>query len=185
MGDSYPDLLIEHIFVESRAGGLPRGHSLAGSESVRLKDLADQTITAPRTADASWRAFWTLRDSGTEEELLQRIGPVTSSVGEEMEIVSAGMALSVTMISMARLAPRASIVYRPIVDVPGSVLALAWRGPGTAHTEAFRTVANPRVSPQAERSGRSRLLAPSGSRQGPARSPSTPFAGPAAPARPV
>ncbi|WP_229995884.1 LysR substrate-binding domain-containing protein [Arthrobacter sp. Bi26] len=123
-----PDLCTEHIFVESRAAGLPRGHSLAASESVRLKDLADQTISAPRTADASWRAFWTLRDSGLEEELPPRIGPVNSSVEEEMETVSAGMALSVTMISMARLAPRASIVYRPIVDVPGSVLALAWHG---------------------------------------------------------
>lgn len=135
-----PDLHTERVFVEPRAVGVPPSHPLAALESVRLTDLTGQTITAPRTADARWRAFWTLRDSGLSEDLLPRIGPVTSSVEEEVEIVSAGLALSVTMISMARFAPRSSIVYRPIVDVPGSALALAWRGSGTIHTEAFRAV---------------------------------------------
>lgn len=135
-----PDLHTEPIFTEPRAIGVPRGHPLADLESVRLKDLADQTITAAHTGDASWRAFWTLRDSGLEEGMLPRIGPVTSTIEEETEVVSAGMALSVTIFSMARFAPRASIVYRPIVDVPGSTLALAWRGPGTLLTEAFRAV---------------------------------------------
>jgi len=136
-----PELNHELLFVEPRAIGVPPTHPLAASESVTLADLVGQTITAPRTADAEWRNFWTLRDSGLPEDQLPRIGYVTSSVEEEMEIVTAGLAISVTMISMARFAPRTSIVYRPIVDVPGSSLALAWRRQGTAVTEAFRAVA--------------------------------------------
>lgn len=44
------------------------------------------------------------------------------------------------LVFLARFAPRTSIVYRPVVDVSGSTLVLAWRELGTLHTEAFRAV---------------------------------------------
>jgi hypothetical protein len=109
---------------------------------VTLSDLVGERIMAPRTGDATWTTFWTLRDTGLDEAMLPRLmdRPVRS-MEEELEAISAGLAITITAICMSRFTPRPSIVFRPITDVPGSELALGWRGAGTPLTEAFRAVA--------------------------------------------
>ncbi len=136
-----PDLQTELLFVEPRAVGVGRSHPLAGARTVKLSELSGELITTPRTDDATWEEFWTLRDTGLDESLLPRLERVVSSVEEELEAVSAGLAICVTALSMSRYTPRPTIVFRPIEDVPGSPLALCWRGAGTALSQAFRDVA--------------------------------------------
>jgi DNA-binding transcriptional LysR family regulator len=137
----FPNLRSETMFVEPRAIGVDRSHPLAASRTVTLSDLTAERIIAPRTDDATWRRFWTLRDTGLDDEELPEIGSVAGSMEEELETVTFGQAVTITAISMSRFTPRPSIVFRPIIDIPGSELVLAWRGAGTALTEAFRATA--------------------------------------------
>ncbi|MGW6458903.1 LysR substrate-binding domain-containing protein [Streptomyces sp. NPDC055078] len=136
-----PDLHVEPMFVEPRAVGVDQSHPLAAAQAVTLSDLVDERILAPRTDDKTWFRFWTLRDTELDEGSLPRIGPVVGSMEGELEKVGSGEAITITVISTSRFAPRPSIVYRPITDVPGSELALAWRGPATPLIEAFRATA--------------------------------------------
>lgn len=136
-----PNLRAETMFVEPRAIGVDTSHRLANTRSVTLSDLAGEPIMAPRTTDATWTTFWTLRDTGLDEPSLPRVDRVVGSMEEELEAISAGLAITITAISMSRFTPRPSIVFRPITDVAGSELALGWRGAGTPVTEAFRAVA--------------------------------------------
>lgn len=136
-----PNLRTETMFVEPRAIGIDTSHPLANARSVTLSDLADQRIMAPRTGDAKWITFWTLRDTGLDEASLPRVDRAVGSMEEELEAISAGIAITVTAICMSRFTPRPSIVFRPITDIPGSELVLAWRGAGTPLTAAFRAVA--------------------------------------------
>ncbi|OLT45442.1 hypothetical protein BJF85_18890 [Saccharomonospora sp. CUA-673] len=136
-----PDVHVERMFVEPRAVGVDRSHPLAAAGSVTLADLAGERILAPRTDDAAWSRFWTLRDTGLDERSLPRIGPAVGSMEAELEKVTSGEAITVTAVSMSRFAPRPSVVYLPITDVAGSELVLAWRGPATPLIEAFRATA--------------------------------------------
>ncbi|MFI0772633.1 LysR substrate-binding domain-containing protein [Streptomyces sp. NPDC021218] len=136
-----PDLHVEPMFVEPRAIGVDQSHPLAAARAVTLNDLVGERILAPRTDDRAWSRFWTLRDTGLDEQLLPRVGPMVGSMEGELEKVTSGEAITVTAISMSRFAPRPSIVYRPITDVAGSELVLAWRGPATPLIDAFRATA--------------------------------------------
>ncbi|MFF1553312.1 LysR substrate-binding domain-containing protein [Rhodococcus erythropolis] len=135
------DLHTELLFTERRVIGMSAAHPLAHAPSVRLEDLRDQVISGPRTDDARWRAFWTLRDLGLDEEMLPRISRETTSVDEELDYVAAGLTLVVSAASMDRVAHRASLVYRPLENVAGSSLCVAWRGKPSALTRAFVEVA--------------------------------------------
>ncbi len=136
-----PDLHVERMFVEPRAVGVDRSHRLASAPAVTMDDLVDERILAPRTDDGSWSRFWTLRDTGRDERSLPRVGPAVGSLEAELEQVTSGAAITVTAISMSRFAPRPSIVYRPISDVAGTELVLAWRGPTTPVINALRATA--------------------------------------------
>ncbi|QVQ52252.1 LysR family transcriptional regulator [Spiractinospora alimapuensis] len=136
-----PDLHVERMFVEPRAVGVHQDHPLATARSVTLDALVGEEILAPRTHDSAWSRFWTLRDTGLEERSLPHVGPIVGSIEAELEKVTSGEAITVTPISMSRFAPRPSIVYRPIADVAGSEMVLAWRGPRTPLIEAFRATA--------------------------------------------
>jgi DNA-binding transcriptional LysR family regulator len=132
-----PNLRTETLFVEPRAIGVGTSHRLATARSVRVRDLAGERIMAPRTGDATWAKFWTLRDTGLDQASLPRVDGTVGSMEEELEAISAGLAITITAISMSRFTPRPSIAFRPISDVAGAELALAWRGGGTPLTGAF------------------------------------------------
>ncbi len=134
------DLRTEVLFTEPRAVSMSPSHRLASSTSLRLSALEGEVITAPRTGDARWRAFWTLRDTGMPEHHLPRIGQANSSLDEELENVAAGLTIAISVPGMARFAHRPSIVYRPLEDVSGSQLAVGWCGHASSLVRAFLTV---------------------------------------------
>jgi len=136
-----PDLNNEILFVEPLVVGMTSAHPLARRQTVALSDLRKYSISAPHTDDARWRAFWTLRDLGADEDDLPRIGRETATMDEELDNVAAGITLSVSVASMDRFAHRASLVYRTLENVPGSTLAVGWRGsPGPLVSEFLLTV---------------------------------------------
>ncbi|MGB3371833.1 MAG: LysR substrate-binding domain-containing protein [Rhodococcus sp. (in: high G+C Gram-positive bacteria)] len=134
------NLNTEVLFTEPLAIGMTSSHPLAAQESVRLSDLQDQVISAPRTDDARWRAFWTLRDLGIDDDRLPRISRDTATMDEELDNVAAGVTLSVSVPSTDRFAHRASLVYRVLGEVPGSTLCVGWRGQPTPLVQAFIAV---------------------------------------------
>lgn len=136
-----PDLNAEALFTEPLAIGMTASHPLAAQSSLRLSDLQDQAVSAPRTDDARWRAFWTLRDLGVAEDELPRISREVATMDEELDNVAAGLTLSVSVASMNRFAHRASVVYRTLDQVPGSTLGVAWHGQPTTLVQAFLAVA--------------------------------------------
>ena len=134
------DLNSEVLFTEPLAIGMTSSHPLAAQNVVLLSDLQDQVISAPRTDDARWRAFWTLRDLGVDDDNLPRISRETATMDEELDNVAAGLTLSVSVPSMDRFAHRASLVYRTLGQVPGSTLCVGWRGQPTPLVQAFIAV---------------------------------------------
>ncbi len=136
-----PDLGVEPLLTEPRAIGVRPTHRLAEVEQVRLRDLSGERIMAPSTDDELWSAFWTLRDTELSAEQLPHVDRAAASMAEELEAVAAGLAITVTALSMSRFMPRPSVVFRPIEDVPGTTLALGWRGEPSSAVRAFCTVA--------------------------------------------
>ena len=134
------NLNTEVLFTEPLAIGMTSSHPLAAQESVRLSDLQDQVISAPRTDDARWRAFWTLRDLGIDDDRLPRISRDTATMDDALDNVAAGATLSVSVPSTDRFAHRASLVYRVLGEVPGSTLCVGWRGQPTPLVQAFIAV---------------------------------------------
>jgi DNA-binding transcriptional LysR family regulator len=121
------NLNTEVLFTEPLAIGMTSSHPLAAQESVRL-------------SDARWRAFWTLRDLGIDDDRLPRISRDTATMDEELDNVAAGVTLSVSVPSTDRFAHRASLVYRVLGEVPGSTLCVGWRGQPTPLVQAFIAV---------------------------------------------
>ena len=91
---------------------------------ISAAELVQQPIVAARTGDAVWEAFWTLAEHrGDREPPKIRY---TSTQTEELELVRAGIAISITVSSVARLMPAPTIAYIPISDVPRSTVAVGW-----------------------------------------------------------
>jgi hypothetical protein len=52
--------------------------------------------------------------------------PTTTNT-EEIELIAAGLACTVNPAAIERYIPHSAVRYVPIVDVPGSAVAVAWR----------------------------------------------------------
>jgi DNA-binding transcriptional LysR family regulator len=118
------DIDFEPLFVEPLVAGLCATHPLARQASVSVDDLLDEPVTAARSTDSTWRDYWTLaahRDGHTA------IIVDTGSHTEELELVAAGVACTITAAAAARYTPHPGVCYVPIHDAGGSTVAVAWR----------------------------------------------------------
>lgn len=113
------------LFVEPRVLTVSVRHALANRESVCVADILDVPLAVGRSNDEEYRRFWTLQDfrAGATEPLLT---PTTSNT-EEIELIAAGLACTVNPAAIMRYLPHAGVCYLPILDVPGSTVAIAWR----------------------------------------------------------
>lgn len=118
-------LVTRILFTEPCVVGVSVRHPLNGRERVAVDDLLREPIAIGSTDDQAWRDYWTLASRRPEGES-QRVVETTSQ-GEEMEVVSAGMACTITPAAARRYSPRPGVQFIPIEDYPGSVVAVARR----------------------------------------------------------
>jgi DNA-binding transcriptional LysR family regulator len=119
------DIVAQPLFVEPRVLTVSVRHELAQRSAVSVRDILDVPLTVGSSSDEEYRRFWSLQDfrSGLTEPLLT---PTTTNT-EEIELVAAGLACTVNPAAIMRYLPHAAVRYVPIIDVPGSAVAIAWR----------------------------------------------------------
>ncbi|MFC7965615.1 LysR family transcriptional regulator [Streptomyces cinereoruber] len=118
------------LFTEPCVVAVSTTHPLSRRDHVRVADLLDEPIAIGLTDDVVWRDFWTLaghRGGRRARNLVE-----THSQSEEVEVVAAGMACSITPAAARRYSPHPGVRFVTIVDHPGSVVAVAHR-PDRSH----------------------------------------------------
>jgi DNA-binding transcriptional LysR family regulator len=88
-------------------------HLVAAADDVRLDDLVDEQLVPPHAS--GWRP--------TADQLAWP--PLTAR--EAVATVAAGTGIVILPMSVARLHHRKDVVHRPVVDLPVTTVALAWR----------------------------------------------------------
>ncbi|MDV3126430.1 LysR substrate-binding domain-containing protein [Mycobacterium sp. 21AC1] len=134
------DIEAHTLFVEPRVLTVSARHELARRDQVRVAEILDVPLAVGRSNDAEYQRFWSLRDYRTEvtDALLK---PTTTN-SEEVQLIAAGLACTVNPAAMMRYLPDAGVRHVPIVDVPGSAVAVAWRRDGaTALALEFNRIA--------------------------------------------
>ncbi|MCP2338860.1 LysR family transcriptional regulator [Actinomadura rupiterrae] len=113
----------EVLVREGRCVALPEGHRLAAHETVRLRDLRDETFVALPASAGPLRDFWLAVDRlGTQP----RIGAEVHNSEDYFQAVQAGRGIAMLSEMTSRVYRRPGVVYRPVVDAPESRLAVVW-----------------------------------------------------------
>ncbi len=116
-------LRVTLLYEEPRAVVVSREHRLAGKESVRFDDIADEPMPRILGADATWSAYWRLEprpDGGTAPD-----GPIINALEDKFEAVAAGEAVVIAVETLAQLRP--DLVAIPLEGVEPSHVVLATR----------------------------------------------------------
>jgi DNA-binding transcriptional LysR family regulator len=126
------DLVTVPLFTEPCVLAVSAGHRLGGRDQVSVADLGAEPVAIGRTNDQAWRNFWTLAEGRTSRPANTLVE--TSSQSEEMEVVAAGMACTVTPAAAVRYMPHPGIRFIPISDYHRSTVAVAHQPDSTNHS---------------------------------------------------
>jgi DNA-binding transcriptional LysR family regulator len=137
------------LYDEPRLLLVPRGHRLAGKESVSLDDIADEPV--PRMADPAWNAYWRIdpRPDGRPAP----DGPLVTALEDKNELIAAGQAVAIVPAGVYNGQVRPDLTTIPLPDVPPAHVVLATRAGDrgrlvAAFAKAARDcLAGPPVSP--------------------------------------
>ncbi|MDO8213115.1 LysR substrate-binding domain-containing protein [Conexibacter sp. CPCC 206217] len=112
------------LFSEPLVAAVGQRHPLARKHAVTVAELAEVQLVAADARDPVWHRYWTL-----EEQLQQPPERLihTSSLTEELELVAAGVACSVTVAAAARYLSHPGVSYIPITAVEPCTTGLAWK----------------------------------------------------------
>jgi DNA-binding transcriptional LysR family regulator len=111
------------LYAEVPVVVLPKDHELTLLDSVSVVDLVEEHLLQDPDTVPEWRdAAATLRT--TERRPL----PEMQTTADAIALVAAGVGVVIVPQSVARLNHRKDVTYRPVVDVAGYDVALAWLG---------------------------------------------------------
>jgi DNA-binding transcriptional LysR family regulator len=114
-------LAIRTLHTEPRVAVVPAGHRLAGEQSIRITELADEHLLQNPDAVPEWR------DVAVEMRAHTRpSSPVFRSVEEKLEYVAAGRGLVILPLSVVTFYTRPDIAYITVEDLAPSQVSLAW-----------------------------------------------------------
>ena len=130
-----PGLRSALIEDEARLAVLPVSHRLAQSSTVRLRDLARESIVVNAVTGTTTLALWPRAPRPS-------IGAEVSTMDDWLVAIAAGIGIGITPASTAALHPHPDLVYVPVADAPPVPLVLAWPA-RRAHryVRAFVTIA--------------------------------------------
>ncbi|WP_320775814.1 LysR family transcriptional regulator [Streptomyces sp. CRN 30] len=130
------------LYDEPRALLVPGTHRLAGKESVRPDDFADEPLVACAGMAAAWTDFWRLapRPDGSPAPL----GPLLVDTFEDkLEAVADGRAVALTPSGDRRSALRDDVTTVPVEGIePCQVVVATRRGDGNPLVGEFRKSAH-------------------------------------------
>ena len=109
------------LFSEPRVVALAAGHRLAGKESVRITDLAEDHLLQDPDAVPEWRDIAVELRTGQ-----RRAVPAIHSVEEKLELVAGRAGIAVIPASTARFYTRPDVVTVPVQDISPNRVSLAW-----------------------------------------------------------
>jgi DNA-binding transcriptional LysR family regulator len=113
------------VAEELRHVALPQGHPLAALESVTMADLLDEPFLALPESAGPLREYWLAPEARGGREPL--IGAVIHNPDETYEALVDGRGVCLVALGNTPLLTRGDVVTRPVTDVSGCRLALAWR----------------------------------------------------------
>ncbi|MCX4878927.1 LysR family substrate-binding domain-containing protein [Streptomyces sp. NBC_00847] len=103
------------LYTETTVVMVPKDHLITAADEVSVEDLAEEVVLHPLDDVFDW-------DRPPGEPAFER--PATTE--DAVELVAAGIGLLIVPQSLARLHHRRDLTYRPLVDGPGSGVALVW-----------------------------------------------------------
>ncbi len=107
----------EPLTTEVRVAALPARHRLAGSSTLRCRDLTGETMPLWSGSTPDERAYWSGRDCddrgrGSRDPSEAAVeGPLVNDGSELLEVVGLGQAVALIPLSLAKANTRTDIVY--------------------------------------------------------------------------
>lgn len=124
-GVPVPDWLsVAVLFREPRVLAVGVDSPLAGAGPISVGRLVDEPFVARKGPDA-WRDYWLATGSRGGQDV--RVGARIAQVEECIEAVTSGRGVAFTQLSTLRYYSRPGLTAVPVVDVPPSEVAIAWR----------------------------------------------------------
>jgi DNA-binding transcriptional LysR family regulator len=117
-------LTLVPLYTESICVALPADHPLAGTNSAKIADLADEPVLVYADATSSWNAFWTIEPRPHGAQPAQ--GPAVHDMEEIIEYVRVGRGVVFLPTAVTEAFPRDDIAYISVIDIPPGQVALAW-----------------------------------------------------------
>lgn len=145
-------LEVHRLHDEPRVLLVARGHPVAGRESVRLADFADEPIARLADPEPAFAAFWRVepRPGGRPAPS----GPVVDTPEDRLEVVAAGEAVALAGAAVMNGALRPDLAAVPVEDLGPVPVVLAHRaGDRRELVVAFARLAAAHLGPRADRAG--------------------------------
>lgn len=117
-------LALETLFVEPRVLVTSANSALAQQVEVTVEQVLDQPFVARKAPDY-WRDYW-LATSSREGHPVN-VGAEVVTVDECFEAILAERGVAFTQASTKRFYDRPGLAFVPVVDLPASVVSVAWR----------------------------------------------------------
>lgn len=131
-GIAFVELSREHCVV-----CLPTWHRLADQSTVTLNDILDEPIIAA-PGQSIWRDYWIA--GAHRGNRPANIVYEAATVESELHAVATGRGISITADSTARFYARPGVIFRQIVDMPHSVIAIGHREGASRRVRDFVSV---------------------------------------------
>ncbi|WP_054004498.1 LysR family transcriptional regulator [Cypionkella psychrotolerans] len=131
-GIAFVELSREHCVV-----CLPTWHRLADQSTVTLNDILDEPIIAA-PGQSIWRDYWIA--SAHRGNRPANVVYEAATVESELHAVATGRGISITADSTARFYARPGVIFKQIVDMPHSVIAIGYREGANRRVRDFVSV---------------------------------------------
>lgn len=125
---SADDVVFDVLFVEPRVVVVPAEHPLANRAVARFDDVAKLPLIGSSIPDQAFADFWVLNDCRSEgSQPANVVLRMEENLLSMLERVAAGTACMIGEATAGRTFGIPGVRFIPIVDVPGSAVAVAWR----------------------------------------------------------